>query len=430
MAHCPHGHERTPENTIHRPGHGTECKDCRRARQRANAAKHAADRDVTRADGLRELAAPRTRIIRTVDELLAYHAVDTRQWAIERQVVNYYEQAGRDGEGEVVVTPQSQLKVFLRPRHREQAVEDVWAAMLADLRGREKTGPAPALTTGSVLLELAGAEPHIAKMAWGEETGHEDYDSGIAVRLMESGTEVLLERASGFRPVKNALLVGNDFFNAESTGATTAGTRQDVDTRYAKMFRRGVATVRAQVARCLESAPTEIVCVWGNHDTQTLWNLGEVLAALYEGHKHVTVRNEPTQRKYVRWGKVLLGWTHGDKEKLYDLLPLFPVRPRIAAWCKSFASFKVGVNPAYTWEPVLWTGGRGKRGRNEPTVRDYHVAPITLRRGVAGAKPETFCRWVFDLLGLTPEDELHDLFPGSGAVTRAWETFRGQAALF
>lgn len=114
---------------------------------------------------------------------------------------------------------------------------------------------------------------------------------------------------------------------------------------------------------------------------------------------------------------------------LYDLLPLFPVRPRIAAWCKSFASFKPGVNPAYTWEPVLWTGGRGKRGRNEPTVRDYHVAPITLRRGVAGAKPETFCRWVFDLLGLTPEDELHDLFPGSGAVTRAWESFKAQRVL-
>lgn len=334
MAQCPNGHERTPENTLHRPGHGTECKDCRRARQRANAAKHAADRDVTRADGLRELASPRAKTIRTVDELLAYHEVDTRQWAIERQVVNYYEQASRDGEGEVVVTPQSQLKVFLRPRHKEQAVEEVWAGMLADLRSRERTGKTPRITKGSILLELAGAEPHIAKMAWGEETGHEDYDSGIAVRLMETGTEVLLERASGFQPARNALLVGNDFFNAESTGATTAGTRQDVDTRYAKMFRRGVATVRAQVARCLESAPTDIICVWGNHDTQTLWNMGEVLAALYEGHKHVTVRNEPTQRKYTRWGKVLLGWTHGDKEKL-DKLPNIMAAERPADWAET-----------------------------------------------------------------------------------------------
>jgi hypothetical protein len=32
-----------------------------------------------------------------------------------------------------------------------------------------------------------------------------------------------------------------------------------------------------------------------------------------------------------------------------------------------------------------------------------------------------FCFWLFDLLGLRPEDDLHDLYPGSGAVSSAWE---------
>lgn len=93
---------------------------------------------------------------------------------------------------------------------------------------------------------------------------------------------------------------------------------------------------------------------------------------------------------------------------------------RVGAWVKTFASFKPNVNPAYAWEPVIFSGGR-KRGRGELTIRDWVSAPITLERGTVGAKPEKFCRWVFDLLGLTPDDEFVDLFPGSGAVGRAWD---------
>lgn len=95
---------------------------------------------------------------------------------------------------------------------------------------------------------------------------------------------------------------------------------------------------------------------------------------------------------------------------------------RIGAWTKPFASFKPGVNPAYAWEPVIFAGGRD-RSRDELTVRDFCAVNITLKRGFTGAKPEAFCWWVFDLLGLEPTDEFIDLFPGSGAVGRAWQSY-------
>jgi hypothetical protein len=44
-----------------------------------------------------------------------------------------------------------------------------------------------------------------------------------------------------------------------------------------------------------------------------------------------------------------------------------------------------------------------------------------------GAKPATFCYWLFDLLGALPGDELVDLFPGSGGVARAWHYY-GEAS--
>ena len=47
-----------------------------------------------------------------------------------------------------------------------------------------------------------------------------------------------------------------------------------------------------------------------------------------------------------------------------------------------------------------------------------------MMRGFPGAKPERFCFWVFEGLNLLPDDDFCDLFPGSGAVGRAWEKWR------
>ena len=105
------------------------------------------------------------------------------------------------------------------------------------------------------------------------------------------------------------------------------------------------------------------------------------------------------------------------------ILPMCPPDVRVGAWVKPFAVFKPGVNPAYAWEPVIFRSARTKRDRGEPTVRDWVSANITLRRGTHGAKPTQFCMWLFDLLGLRPDDEFVDLFPGSGAVTEAWNEF-------
>jgi hypothetical protein len=52
-----------------------------------------------------------------------------------------------------------------------------------------------------------------------------------------------------------------------------------------------------------------------------------------------------------------------------------------------------------------------------------------LQRGVSGAKPEAFCRWLFEFAGLQADDEFVDLFPGSGAVGRAYERWQAQSSL-
>ena len=108
------------------------------------------------------------------------------------------------------------------------------------------------------------------------------------------------------------------------------------------------------------------------------------------------------------------------------LLPMCPEDVRVMAWVKPFCSFKPSVRVAYAWEPVLVRGGRKRTREDGDTVRDWMAANITIQRGMVGAKPEAFCFWIFNVLGLRPDDELVDLFPGSGAVARAWDRWRSQ----
>jgi hypothetical protein len=92
---------------------------------------------------------------------------------------------------------------------------------------------------------------------------------------------------------------------------------------------------------------------------------------------------------------------------------------RTMAWVKPFAAFKRNVSVAYAWEPVLVAPVRKPVVSGRVTMRDYFSEPITLRRGFTGAKPYEVCRWLFEVAGLEPDDEMVDLFHGSGAVADA-----------
>lgn len=114
-----------------------------------------------------------------------------------------------------------------------------------------------------------------------------------------------------------------------------------------------------------------------------------------------------------------LGWALSTSSKaLRDVLPLCPRAARVAAWVKPIAVPAATCGPHSTWEPVIVVGGR----RLPPGVRDW-LRAMPARGGdetLMGRKPDAFSAWLFDLLGMQPGDELHDLFPGTGAVGRAW----------
>ena len=103
---------------------------------------------------------------------------------------------------------------------------------------------------------------------------------------------------------------------------------------------------------------------------------------------------------------------------------------RWMAWTKGFAAFKRNVSVAYAWEPVIVKPARKPVVRHRVVMRDWFQCSITLQAGLTGAKPEAVCHWLFEMVGAEPEDELADMFYGSGAVTRAWRSWQASFAQF
>lgn len=143
----------------------------------------------------------------------------------------------------------------------------------------------------------------------------------------------------------------------------------------------------------------------------------------YPGQAARYGRREVDHARLIRALDRFDGWAlSSHSNALRDLLPLCPKRARVAAFCRTFVVFKKGVYPPYAWEPVIFAPARAL-ALDDPSamgVRDW-VRCSSGTHGFVGAKPPEFSGWLFGILGCEPEDEFHDLFYGSGAVTRAWK---------
>lgn len=135
----------------------------------------------------------------------------------------------------------------------------------------------------------------------------------------------------------------------------------------------------------------------------------------------------------ARLRKEFDGWALScSMRSLSTLLGIAPDDVLVLAWVKPISP-PMGDRRIYSWEPVILSGGRRP---SSPTRTHLIASPpqFTFRPKptghVIGEKPWEFSRWLFQAAGLTSDDEFVDLFPGSGAVGRAWDTWCSQGSLF
>lgn len=129
-------------------------------------------------------------------------------------------------------------------------------------------------------------------------------------------------------------------------------------------------------------------------------------------------RHADRGRAWPRDRSPLDGWALSTSvDALQALLPLCPASTRVCAWVKPIGASTRTRGLHNTWEPLLVVGGR----QRPPGRRDWLLAQPARHHGeLAGRKPVAFCAWLFDCLGMIAGDELEDLFPGTGIVSRCW----------
>ena len=280
--------------------------------------------------------------ITTLDEALEFSQVDLNVWEVERHTFNSY-QTTMKVDNEPVSRTNIQVKVWFKRKKIDggavvrELIEHIKLLKPAPVIGKYKS-------TKGVMIEIDVFDPHFGKLAWRMETG-EDYDIEIAKKRYHGSVDKLLGRTvSAYDRIEKILYpIGNDFLHYDTlSSTTTAGTRQDTDTRWQKMWIEGRKVIRETVEKLRTIAPVEVVRVPSNHDFQSMFYMGDLLEVYYEKTKDVKINNLPTTRKYVRFGKCGIGFTHGDNEKHTDL-PMIMLRENQREWSDvSFMEWHLG----------------------------------------------------------------------------------------
>lgn len=115
------------------------------------------------------------------------------------------------------------------------------------------------------------------------------------------------------------------------------------------------------------------------------------------------------------------GWAiAGAPDSLGVYLAACPPDIRIMVWHRANA-IPSGSRLGSSWEFVLMMIPPAKRAHGSAlATSDVLTAGVNNSAGFMGSKPAAWTRWVLAALGYDPaEDELHDIFPGSGAVAAA-----------
>lgn len=263
--------------------------------------------------------------ITTLQQLLDHGDDDLHKYDIDRYIRNRWPTTMKGPDGDPIQVFNWQVKAWFGLKKPREVIEELLDGLIQDVSDTAQQLPSrwkerQSDPGGDKLLEIALFDLHLGNLVWADEA-YENWDMKIAERVFKSAIADLLYQASEKYDIKRILYpIGNDFFHADNKEAqTTSGTAMDLDTRWHKMFRKGIELQRWAIEHMRGIAPVDVVVVPGNHDEISAAMMGEVLGAVYEHTEDVHIDNGPKSRKYYRFGETIIGFTHGNHEKEADL---------------------------------------------------------------------------------------------------------------
>ena len=169
------------------------------------------------------------------------------------------------------------------------------------------------------LLVVDPADIHIGKLCEAFETG-EEYNNQIAVKRVLDGVQGILDKSQGFNIDKILFIGGNDILHVDSPQRkTTSGTPQDTDGMWYSNFLTAKRLYIEVLEMLISVADVHFTFNPSNHDYTHGFFLADVIKTHFRHSDNITFDCSIAHRKGFKYGKNLIGTTHGDGAKHSDL---------------------------------------------------------------------------------------------------------------
>lgn len=272
-----------------------------------------------------------------------------------------------------------------KEQYREALLQAV-AEVAEPYRGEALAVPLPDVDADLLAVYCLG-DPHLGLLAWSRESGM-DHDLDIGKRELFAGVDHLVAEA----PAADTALIlslGDLVHFDNEAGTTTAGTKQDADTRWFKVMIETVWTMRRCIDRALEKHRTVIGwLIRGNHDRHASAGIAIALAMYYEDNPRVQIDLTPDPYSWLRFGKVLIGANHSDENSKPEKLAGVMACDRAEDWGQTLYRYMLCGHLHHTFAkeemgvlverfPTLapkdaWHHAKGYRAQQSMCVDVYH----------------------------------------------------------
>lgn len=260
------------------------------------------------------------------------------------------------------------IQQWIKTREGNEPV-DVIAACKAAMEGwtgAAQLTPPPASSDADLLTLLPSGDLHLGMFAWKAETDT-NWDLKIAEEAIGAAVDDVVSRspASG----QAIMLGGGDLLHSDNNSNVTArsGNPLQVDGRYQKVIgvacRLRVRMIDAMLRRHGHVIVRELP---GNHDEHASVAVAYFLAAWYRNEPRVTVDLDPSLFFWHRFGKVMLGATHGHTVKIQEMPGIMAHRRR-EDWGSAKFCYVHGFHLHHSAKFATEGGG---------VISEIHQAPI------------------------------------------------------
>jgi len=251
--------------------------------------------------------------LKSPDRIMSILGYDPLMWELTGSKTSRWNVSNGTGNGNHKVL--YSLRATVKPRKVELDIDKI-TNIINNLKIDAKKLKNYDYEKGNYILEIPMMDVHFNKISESRIVGVESNSETIKTDFM-SVVEYFLAKSHGKKIERIIFPIGQDYFNSEANGTTTHGTPQDNDLPHDLMFEKGTDLLFEAIEMCREIAPVLIQFVAGNHDTNIAYYATSSLSRMYKynGTSGVEFDLLP-KRKYIEFGKCLIGYTHGNKERV------------------------------------------------------------------------------------------------------------------